>query len=129
MISIVQRSPRMSIARPTEQKSGRSSSYMNVNGSGSAAEGAPAFSRVSPRMPHGILARQPQNAARLSRASAAECRKLPGEPNRVVVGEQEAGSLEHAQLRVGQQVERLLGDRERVHRVLVGPQQQRRNLD
>ena len=29
----------------------------------------------------------------------------------------------------GQQVERLLGDRERVHAVLVGPQQQRRRLD
>ena len=37
--------------------------------------------------------------------------------------------VEHAQLGVGQQVERLLGDRERVHAVLVGPQQQRRHLD
>src|SRR5918994_1436854 len=75
MISIVQRSPRMSIARATEQNSGRSSSYMKSNGSGSSAEGG----------------------------------KLSGQAYGVVVGHQEAGPLEHAQLRVGQQVERLLG--------------------
>ena len=36
--------------------------------------------------------------------------------DRVVVGHQEAGSGQHAQHRVGQQVERLLGDRERMRR-------------
>src|SRR5918999_4799905 len=95
MISIVQRSPRMSIARPTLQNSGRSSSYMYANGSGSAAEGG----------------------------------KLSGQADGVVVGHQEAGPLQHAQLGVGQQVERFLGQRQRVHDVLVRPQQQRRNLD
>ena len=43
--------------------------------------------------------------------SAAEGRELARDADRVVVGHQEAGARQHAQLRVGQQVERLLGDR------------------
>ena len=53
-------------------------------------------------------------------------RELPGDPDGVVVGDQVAGAGQDAQLGVGQQVERLLGDRERVVAVLVGPQQQHR---
>ena len=49
-------------------------------------------------------------------ASGAERRELARQADRVVVGHQEAGARQHAQLRVGQQVERLLGDRERVQR-------------
>src|SRR5918995_5960142 len=95
MISSVQRSPRMSIARPTLQNSGRSSSYMSANGSGSAAKG----------------------------------RELSGQAYGVVVGHQEAGPLEHAELGVGEQVERLFGHRQRVQLVLVRPQEQGRHLD
>src|SRR5204863_6991551 len=95
MISIVQRSPRMSIARATEHVSGRSSSYMGSDGSASAAEGS----------------------------------QLSGQSYGVVVGHQEPGPVEHAQLGVGQQVERLLGDLQRVRDVVIGPQQQRGHLD
>src|SRR5688500_9248877 len=95
MMSIVQRSPRISMARPTEQDGGRSSSYMNGNGSG----------------------------------SGAERRQLPGQSDRIVVRDQEAGGVEHPQLRMRQQGERLLGDLHRVQRILVGPQQQRRDVD
>ena len=58
--------------------------------------------------------------------SAAERGQLAADADGVVVGDEEARAAEHAQLRVGQQVERLLGRLERVQRVLVGPQQQRR---
>src|SRR4051794_39628904 len=63
------------------------------------------------------------------RGSGAERGELPGQPDRVVVGHQEAGSRKHAQLGVRQQVERLLGDGHRMRPVLVGPQQQHRLLD
>src|SRR4051794_2720262 len=47
--------------------------------------------------------------------------------DRVVVGHQEARPGEDPQLRVGQEVERLLGRLDRVVAVLVGPQQQDRH--
>src|SRR4051812_6121233 len=50
--------------------------------------------------------------------SAAERDELPGQSDRVVVGDQEALAGQHAQLRVGQQVDRLLGDGQRMR--LVG---------
>jgi hypothetical protein len=50
---------------------------------------------------------------RLSRSHgqtlATERRKLPRDPDRIVVGHEELRAAEDAQLRVGQQVERLLG--------------------
>ena len=56
----------------------------------------------------------------------AERHELPRHPDGIVIRHQEAGAREDAQLGVGQQVERLLGARQRVHAVLVGPQQQHR---
>src|SRR3954463_12004819 len=58
------------------------------------------------------------------RSSAAEREDLAGDADRVVVGDQEAGAGQDAQLGVGQEVERLLGDGQRVRGVGVGPQKQ-----
>src|SRR4051794_4873032 len=58
--------------------------------------------RARRRAPRRALARGPAARARRS-ASGAERRELASEPDRVVVGHQEAGPREHAQLRVGQQ--------------------------
>jgi membrane dipeptidase len=90
---------------------------------------------ADPRRPAGARLGGARAAARRARelparaASGAERRELARQPDRVVVGHQEAGARQHAKLRVGQQPQRLLGDRERVQAVLVGPQQQRRDVD
>ena len=52
--------------------------------------------------------------------------ELPRHPHRVVVGHQEPGRRQGAQLGVGQEVERLVGADHGVGGVLVGPQQQDR---
>ncbi len=65
----------------------------------------------------GALKPYPQNAAQLA-----------GEADGVVVGHQEARALEHAQLAIGEQAQRLFGAGERMQAVLVGPQQQHGHL-
>src|SRR4051794_39585952 len=62
--------------------------------------------------------------ARAPRRSAQEGHQLARDPDGVVVGDQVAGPGQHAQDRVGQQVERLLGAAQRMVAILVGPQQQ-----
>src|SRR6478672_5075709 len=61
--------------------------------------------------------------------SSRPSREFAADADRVVVRDQEPGPAEHAQLRVGQEVERLLGRLERVQRILVGPEEQRRGGD
>src|SRR5687767_10911 len=99
MISSVQRSPRMSIARPTLQNSGRSNSYMSADGS-------------APGVPNGTSLHTEWPVGRGPRDLPAEGGQLSGQADGVVVGHQEAGPLEHAELGVGEQVERLLGHRQ-----------------
>src|SRR3954449_7778203 len=65
---------------------------------------------------------------RAVRRSAEEGHQLARDADRVVVGDQVAGAGQHAQERVGQQVQRLLGAAQRVAAVLVGPQQQHREV-
>src|SRR4051794_12600171 len=58
-------------------------------------------------------------------SSAAEADQLAGQPDGVVVGHEEAGAREDAQLGVGQALQRLLGGLQRVVAVLTGPEQER----
>src|SRR6266513_208734 len=53
---------------------------------------------------------------------AEEGRELSAQADGVVVGHEEAGPRQHAQLGLGEPLERLLGHAEGMHAVLVGPQ-------
>src|SRR5207248_1285251 len=52
---------------------------------------------------------------------SAERNQLAREPDGVVIGRQEAGGAQNAQVSVGQEGERFLGDLERVDRIAVRP--------
>src|SRR5581483_4667557 len=85
----------------------------------------------SPAPPHGGLRERPPRT--LSgpgpRPSAAERRQLARQAHRVVVGHQEPGARQDAELPAREQLERLFGRGQRVHAVAVGPQQQHRHVE
>src|SRR5436190_16784427 len=62
-------------------------------------------------------------------SSATERGQLASDTDRVVVGDEVSGAAQDPQLRVGQEVQRLLGAGERMLAVLVGPEQQRGRCD